>query len=101
MSWKTDVAPKVKCYQNLNFTLTEMWQNLKISSKLNFNQNKIQEIGTDHHGLVFEIRSKALTVDWKLDEVDSFQSPIFICFLADPAKAEGLLYKHLRHSFIN
>ena len=30
-----------------------MLQNLKISSKLNINKNKIQEIGTDHLGLVF------------------------------------------------
>ena len=52
MSWKTDVAPKLKCYQNWNFTLTEMLQNVKISSKWNLNQNKIQEICTDHLGLV-------------------------------------------------
>ena len=37
MSWKTDVAPRLKCYKNWNFTLTEMIQNLKISSKWNLN----------------------------------------------------------------
>ena len=52
MSWETDVAPKLKCYQNLNFTLTEMLHDLKMSSKWYLNQNKIQEIGTDHLGLV-------------------------------------------------
>ena len=50
---KTDVAPKLKCYQSLNFTLTEMLQNLTISSKWNLNQNENQEIGTDHLGLVY------------------------------------------------
>ena len=52
MSWKTDVALKLKCYQNWNFTLTEMLQNPKISSKWNLNQNKSEEIVTDHLGLV-------------------------------------------------
>ena len=32
-----------------------MLLNLKISSKLNLNQNKIQEIGTDHLGLVLSV----------------------------------------------
>ena len=50
---KNYVAPKLKCYQNWNFTLTEMLQNLRIFSKLNLNKKKIQEIGTDHLGLVF------------------------------------------------
>ena len=49
---KTDVAPKLKCYQSWNFTLSKMLQNLKISSKWNLNHNQIQEIGTDHLGLV-------------------------------------------------
>ena len=53
MSWKSDVAPKRKFYQNWNLTLTEMLQNLKVSSKWNLNQIKIQEIGTDHLGLVW------------------------------------------------
>ena len=52
MLWKTDVATKLKCYQNWNSTLTEMLQNIKIFSKWNLNPKKIQEIGTDHLGLV-------------------------------------------------
>ena len=53
MSWKTDMAPKLKFNRYWNFTLTEMLQNLKISSKWNLNQNKIQEIGKDPLGLVY------------------------------------------------
>ena len=43
------------------FTLTEMLQNLKISSKWNLNQTKIQEIGTFHLGLVLGFNSSLQT----------------------------------------
>ena len=43
-----------------------MLQNLKISSKRNLNQNKIQEIGTDHLGLVWTISPVGIGIAGKM-----------------------------------
>ena len=54
----TEMSLQLKCHKNWNVmrnwcgSKTEMLHNLKMPSKWYLNQNKIQEIGTDHLGLV-------------------------------------------------
>ena len=52
---KTELSPKLKCDQNWNVTKTESLPNIIMSSKIKI---KIQEIGTEHLGLVPSILSQ-------------------------------------------
>ena len=55
---KTKISPKLQCYLNYNVTKTKMPPKLKCykmkkcPKNQNLNQIKIQDIGTDHLGLV-------------------------------------------------